>query len=61
MYLLEVRGGQGLDHTGALAEAGAEDAVGVLEHAVFQRHDDELRTLEPGFDEAADILRVRQI
>lgn len=30
------------DHTGTLGEAGSEDAIGVLEHAVLQGHDDEL-------------------
>lgn len=61
MFLLEVRGREGLHHAGALAEAGAEDAVGVLEHAVLEGDDDELGALEARLDEPADVLRVRQV
>lgn len=49
------------DDAGALGEAGAEDAVGVLEHAVLERHYDELRVLEARLDDAPDVLRVAQV
>ena len=61
LRLLEVRRRERLHHTGALAEARAEDAVRVLEHAVLEGDDDELGAAEPGLDEAADVLRVRQV
>lgn len=59
--LLQIRRRQRLHHTRALAEAGTEDAVRVLEHAVLERHDNKLRPLEARFDEAADVLSVRQV
>lgn len=59
--LLEVRSRQRLHHTRALGEPGAEDAVGVLEHAILERDDDELGALEARLDETADVLRVRQV
>lgn len=59
--LAEIRRRQRLNHTRALGEPGAEDAVGVLEHAVFERDDDELGALEPCLDETADVLGVRQV
>src|SRR5690348_15210748 len=59
--LSHVGGRQRLDHTGAFAEAGAEDAVGILEHAVLETNDNELGALEARLDEAADVLRMRQV
>lgn len=54
--LLHIRWRESLHHTGTFAEASAENAVRVLEHAVFQTDDDELRALESGLDETADVL-----
>ena len=59
--LLQIRRCECLHHTGALAETRLEDAVRVLEHAVLETDDDELRALEARLDQAADVLRVRQI
>lgn len=39
----------------------AEEHVGVLEHALLERHDDELRVLEVVFDHRANILCVAQV
>lgn len=54
----QVRSGETLHHARALLEAGPEDAVRVLEHAVLQTHHDELAALEPRLDQAADVLRM---
>ena len=35
--------------------------IGVLKHALFQRHDYELRMLKVVFDHCADVLRVAQV
>lgn len=52
---------QGLNNASTVHKASAKDTVRVLEHAVLQTDDDELRALEPGFDKTADILRVGQV
>ena len=52
---------QRLHHTRALLEPGAENPIGILEHAILQAHDDELRPAEPGFDQPADVLGVGQV
>jgi hypothetical protein len=56
--LLHIRWRQRLHHTGTFAETSAEDAIRVLEHAVLQTDDDELRALETRLDETADILSM---
>ena len=40
---------------------GAENDVCVVEHALLQRHNDELRLWKVRADHAADVLRVAQI
>ena len=45
----------------SIDEFGAEDHVGVLEHALLQRHDNELRMFEVVFDHGANVLGVAQI
>lgn len=50
-----------MNDTGTLAEASAENAVGILEHAILERDDDELGSLESGLDESTDVLCVGQI
>lgn len=57
----QIRRRQRLHHTCALAEPRPKDAVRVLEHAVLERHDNELRPFEPRLDQAANVLRVRQV
>lgn len=47
-----------MNNTGTLAEPRAEDTVGILEHAILQRDDDELRPLEAGLDQSTNVLRV---
>jgi hypothetical protein len=49
------------NHTGPLAEPRPENAVGILKHAILQTDHDELAALEPRLDDAADVLRVREI
>ncbi len=49
------------DHTRALAEPGPEDSIRILEHAIFQTHNNELTALEPCLDQSADILRMREV
>lgn len=61
MRLFHIGRSQRLHNAVPLAESCPEDAVGVLEHAVLQRDDDELRSLEAGLDQTADVLRVRHI
>ena len=56
--LLHVRWRQGLDVTRALAEPRAEDTVGILEHAVLETDDNELRALEACLDQATNVLGV---
>lgn len=58
---LQFARGHDTDDASALAEAGAEDLVRVLEHAVLQADDDELRALEARLDDASDVLCVRQV
>lgn len=57
-YLFHISRSQGLDDTRSFAESRPEDPVGVLEHAVLQGDDDELRSLEARLDQTADVLRV---
>lgn len=57
-YSLQVRSGETLHHARALLEAGPEDSVCVLEHAVLEAHHDELTALEARLDQAADVLRM---
>lgn len=59
--LLEIGSRKRLYHAGTLGEASAENAVGVLEHAVLQTDNDELGALEASLDQATDVLRVRQV
>lgn len=59
--LLRVRRRQCLNHTGTFTKPRLENAVGILEHAILERHNNELRSLESGLDQATDILRVRQV
>lgn len=59
--LLHVCWRQRLHHTGTLAEARSEDTIGILEHAILETDDDELRALESRLDEATDVLGVGQI
>lgn len=61
LYSLHVSRGKCLNNTGTLAEPCAEDAVGVLEHAVLQGHHDELGALEASLDQATDVLGVGQV
>lgn len=61
MYSLHVGRGKCLNNTGALAEPCAEDAVGILEHAILQGHHDELRALEASLDQATNVLGMGQI
>jgi hypothetical protein len=56
--LLHVRSRQSLYHTRPLAESRAENAICILEHAVLETDDDELRALEPIFDQQTNILGV---
>jgi hypothetical protein len=44
-----------------LHQLSAEDTIGVFEHAVLQTDNDELRATELGPDEAANVLRMREI
>lgn len=50
-----------LDDGRAVAEAGTEEHVGVREQPLLERDDDELRALEAGAEELADVLRVREV
>lgn len=59
--LLHVSWSKGLYNTGTLAESRPENPVCVLEHAILQRDNNELRSLESRLDQTADVLRVRQI
>ena len=52
---------QSLDHARPFAEPRLEYAVRILEHSIFQAHDDELRALELRLDETSNVLRVRQV
>ena len=40
---------------------GFEEHVGIVEHAVFKRHYNELRVFEMGSEHLTDVLGVRQI
>ena len=42
-------------------EFGAEDDVGIVEHALLEAHHDELTLGEVGFDHVPDVLSVAQI
>ncbi|EYE97566.1 uncharacterized protein EURHEDRAFT_299314 [Aspergillus ruber CBS 135680] len=59
--LLHIRRSQCLDNTRSFTEPRPEDPVRVLEHAILQGNDDELRSLETGLDQTTDVLCVRQI
>lgn len=61
LFLLEIRCRQRLDVTCSFAEPRPEDAVGILEHAVLERDDDELGALETCLDQATNVLCMRQI
>lgn len=50
-----------MNHARAFTEACPEYSVGILEHAILQTDDNELRTLEPCLDETANILRMGKI
>ena len=52
------RAGDGRD---AIHKLGPEDDVGVAEHALLQRHHDELGVGEVRLDHAPDVLRVAQV
>ena len=49
------------DRRHAIHELRPEDDVRVVEHALLERDDDELRRLEVGAEHHADVLRVRQV
>ena len=45
----------------AIHKLGAEDDAGILEHALFERHNQKLRLREVLLDHAPNVLRVAQI
>ena len=49
------------DRRHAVHELRPEDDVRVVEHALLERDDDELRRLEVGPEHDADVLRVGQV
>ena len=49
------------DGRDAIHELGAEDDIGVIEHALLQGDHDELRVREVGLDHVPDVLRVAQV
>ena len=49
------------DGRDAVHKLGAEDDVGVAEHALLERDHDELGVGEVRFDHAPDVLRVAQV
>lgn len=53
--------GAASDGGDAVHEFGAEDDVGVAEHALLQGHHYELGVGEVRLDHAADVLRVAQV
>lgn len=54
-------GGGAGDGGDAVDELGAEQHVGVVEHALLQGHHDELGLREVRLDHAPDVLRVAQV
>jgi hypothetical protein len=58
---LHIRRRQRLHHTRTIHEPRPEDPVRIRKHAVLQTHDDELAAAEARADQAADVLRVRQV
>jgi len=48
-------------NTCTFRESRPEDPIGILEHPIFQTHNDELTALEPRLDQAPNILSMRQI
>ena len=60
-YLLQIRRRQALNNTSAIHEPRPEYPVRILEHAILERHHDELRSMEPRLDQPTDILRVREV
>ena len=58
LHSLKVSRRESLNDRRSLRESRAENTIGILEHAVLQRHNNELRALESSLDEAANILGV---
>jgi len=56
--VLPIRPARRSNYTRAIHETRTEDAICVLEHAVLQTDDNELRTLEPRLEKATDILSM---
>ena len=50
-----------LDLRRAVPEPGAEQDVGVVEHALLEGHDNELRAFEPRFEQLANVLRAGRL
>lgn len=50
-----------MHHASALAESGAKDPIRILEHAVLEADHDELAALEARFDQAANVLCMREV
>ena len=61
LSLLHIRRRERLDNTRAVHEPRPENAVRVREHAILQTDDDELAAAEARADQAADVLRVREV
>ena len=59
--LLQVCRRQRLHHTRALAKPRLEYPISILEHAILQTNNDELRSFESRLDQTADVLRMRKI
>jgi hypothetical protein len=59
--LLKIRRRQSLNCTSSIHEPCAEYTICVLEHAILQADNNELRPLESGLDETSNILSVRKI
>ena len=54
--------GDGAGHgRNAVDELGAEEHVGIVEHALLEGHYDELGVREVGLDHVPDVLRVAQV
>ena len=53
--------GDTLNDRGTIAEAGAEEDVGVREETFLEGNDDELRALEAVAEQLPDVLRVREV
>ena len=52
---------QRLNNTRAIHKPGPEDPIRIRKHAVLETDDDELAAAEARADQAADVLRVRQV